>query len=67
MQKYLTLSIGLGIVFFIMYASYGLAFYYGASLVVQGTCTPGSIFTVGLHHEMNFLHLKNLSKEFSKE
>lgn len=46
MEKYLILSVGLGIVFFIMYAAYGFAFYYGASLVADGTCTPGSIFTV---------------------
>lgn len=46
MHKYLIMSCGLGIVFFLMYASYGYAFYFGASLVRDGLCTPGSIFTV---------------------
>lgn len=46
MHKYLVLSIGLGIVYFLMYAAYGFAFYFGAGLVLDGICTPGSIFTV---------------------
>ncbi|XP_046678663.1 ATP-dependent translocase ABCB1-like isoform X2 [Homalodisca vitripennis] len=46
MHKYIVLAWGLVIVFFLMYAQYGLAFYYGANLIEEGYCTPGSVFTV---------------------
>lgn len=46
MKKYYVLSIGLGVVFFVTYASYGLAFWYGSELIGAGVVTPGSVFTV---------------------
>lgn len=46
MRKYYTLAIGLAVVFFIMYTSYGAAFWYGSQLIGAGECTPGSVFTV---------------------
>lgn len=46
MHKYMVLAIGIGVVFFIMYASYSIAFWYGSTLVAWQLCTPGSIFTV---------------------
>ncbi|XP_026274262.1 ATP-dependent translocase ABCB1-like isoform X2 [Frankliniella occidentalis] len=46
MKKYYVLSVGLGVVFFVTYASYGLAFWYGAELIGAGVVTPGSVFTV---------------------
>lgn len=46
MKKYYFLSIGLGVVFFVTYASYGLAFWYGSELIGAGVVTPGSVFTV---------------------
>ncbi|XP_063233028.1 ATP-dependent translocase ABCB1-like isoform X2 [Bacillus rossius redtenbacheri] len=46
MKKYYVLSVGIGGVFFVTYGAYGLAFWYGAELVGNGTSTPGSVFTV---------------------
>jgi len=33
----------------LMYIGYGIAFYYGAYLVLQGEATPGTVFTVVIH------------------
>lgn len=46
MKKYLILSICLGIVFFLNYIGYGLAFWYGSELISNSEITPGSVFTV---------------------
>jgi ATP-binding cassette subfamily B (MDR/TAP) protein 1 len=46
MKKYLILSICLGIVFFLNYIGYGLAFWYGSELITNSEITPGSVFTV---------------------
>ncbi|KAF4517428.1 hypothetical protein B566_EDAN005037 [Ephemera danica] len=46
MKKYYFLAIGMAVVFFMTYGTYGLAFWYGAHLIADGTSTPGSIFTV---------------------
>lgn len=48
MKKYYCLAVGLGIVFFVTYASYGLAFWYGSQLIGAGVVTPGSVFTVSI-------------------
>ena len=37
---------GIGLVYFIAFSSFGLAFYYGSVLVQNGTMTPGAVFTV---------------------
>ncbi|GAA5897055.1 hypothetical protein JCM8208_006155 [Rhodotorula glutinis] len=39
-------GLGLGVFFFIIYASYGLAFYYGTTLLLQGRATSGEIVNV---------------------
>lgn len=46
MKKYYLFSILLGSVFVIMYSAYGIAFWYGSNLIVDGISSPGSIFTV---------------------
>ncbi|XP_075237871.1 ATP-dependent translocase ABCB1-like [Lycorma delicatula] len=46
MKKYYIIAFGIGAVFFIMYASFGLAFWFGAELIGAGVSTPGSVFTV---------------------
>jgi ABC-type bacteriocin/lantibiotic exporter with double-glycine peptidase domain len=46
MKKYSVLSVCLGIVFFLNYIGYGLAFWYGAELVTRSEMTPGNVFTV---------------------
>jgi hypothetical protein len=45
-KKYHVLGIGLGFVFFIMYGSYALAFWYGCQLLLADLLTPGDVFTV---------------------
>jgi hypothetical protein len=35
------MRIGLGVFFFIIYGAYGLAFYYGTTLLLQGRITSG--------------------------
>ncbi|VVC36193.1 Hypothetical protein CINCED_3A013935 [Cinara cedri] len=45
-KRYRIFSIGLGTVFMLMYIGYGVAFYYGACLVLKGEATPGTVFTV---------------------
>jgi len=52
MKKYHVFSILLGSVFVIMYSTYGIAFWYGSNLIVDGISSPGSIFTV-LSSKMN--------------
>ena len=46
MKKYSVMSICVGIVFFLNYIGYGLAFWYGAELISKSEITPGSVFTV---------------------
>jgi len=46
MKKYFTMAVCVGIVFFLDYIGYGLAFWYGAELVSKSEITPGSVFTV---------------------
>ncbi|CAI6347628.1 unnamed protein product [Macrosiphum euphorbiae] len=46
MKKYYIFSILLGSVFVLMYSAYGIAFWYGSNLIVDGISSPGSIFTV---------------------
>ncbi|XP_060852924.1 ATP-dependent translocase ABCB1-like isoform X2 [Rhopalosiphum padi] len=45
-KRYRVFSIGLGIVFMLMYIGYGIAFYYGSYLISIGEATPGTVFTV---------------------
>jgi ATP-binding cassette subfamily B (MDR/TAP) protein 1 len=52
MKKYLILSICLGIVFFLNYIGYGLAFWYGSELIANSEITPGSVFTVSFFHNL---------------
>jgi len=47
-KRYRVFSLGLGTVFMLMYIGYGVAFYYGASLVLTGETTPGTVFTVSV-------------------
>ncbi|KAL1137860.1 hypothetical protein AAG570_009556, partial [Ranatra chinensis] len=46
MKKYYMISAGVFFVYFVMYSSYGLAFWYGSVLIGSGISTPGSVFTV---------------------
>jgi hypothetical protein len=46
MKKYLVLSVCGGIVAFLNFIGYGLAFWYGAELISKSEITPGSVFTV---------------------
>lgn len=46
MKKYYVLSSCAGIVFFLNYIGYGLAFWYGAELISRSEITAGSVFTV---------------------
>jgi len=46
LRKYHVLAIGIALVFFTMYASYALAFWYGCQLLFDELLTPGDIFTV---------------------
>lgn len=46
MRKYYFLSAGIAGVFFVLYASYGIAFWYGSEMIRFGEATPGSVFTV---------------------
>jgi ATP-binding cassette subfamily B (MDR/TAP) protein 1 len=39
-------GLGLGVFFFIIYGAYGLAFYYGTTLLLQGRITSGEIVNV---------------------
>jgi hypothetical protein len=57
MKKYLILSVCLGIVFFLNYIGYGLAFWYGSELITNNEITPGNVFTV------SFLHNLGMCKE----
>jgi hypothetical protein len=50
MKKYFIFAILLGSVFVIMYTAYGIAFWYGSNLIVEGISTPGSIFTVNSYY-----------------
>ncbi|XP_035706365.1 ATP-dependent translocase ABCB1 isoform X2 [Folsomia candida] len=46
LKKYKVFAVAIGAVFFLMYGSYALAFWYGCQLLDQGFLTPGDIFTV---------------------
>ncbi|KAK7600963.1 hypothetical protein V9T40_008404 [Parthenolecanium corni] len=45
-KRYNNLTVSFGFTFFLMYAAYGLGFWYGAGEVEQGLTSPGSVFTV---------------------
>uniref|UniRef100_A0A146L3B6 Multidrug resistance protein 1 n=2 Tax=Lygus hesperus TaxID=30085 RepID=A0A146L3B6_LYGHE len=46
MKKYYLISFSMCFVLFVTYSTYGLAFWYSATLVMNGTATIGSVFTV---------------------
>lgn len=54
-KKYLILSTCLGIVFFLNYIGYGLAFWYGSELITNSEITPGSVFTVSFLHNQGII------------
>jgi ATP-binding cassette subfamily B (MDR/TAP) protein 1 len=56
MKKYFILSICLGIVFFLNYIGYGLAFWYGSELISNSEITPGSVFTVSFLHNCGIIN-----------
>lgn len=39
------MGIGMGFFFFLIYSSYGLAFYWGGSLILMGHGTSGDVIT----------------------
>ncbi|KAK4053219.1 hypothetical protein OIO90_003993 [Microbotryomycetes sp. JL221] len=39
-------GVGLGVFFFVIYASYGLAFYFGTTLILSGDATSGAVVNV---------------------
>ena len=41
-------GLGLSVFFFVIYSSYGLAFYYGGVLIIDGTTDPGAVINVFL-------------------
>jgi len=45
-RKGLLNGVSMGLIFLIMFSSYGLAFWYGSKLVFDGEITPGTIMTV---------------------
>jgi hypothetical protein len=46
MKKYFVISVCVGILFFINYIGYALAFWYGVQLNSRSEITPGRVFTV---------------------
>ena len=44
--KSLYTGVGMAITFFVMFSSYGLAFWYGSTLIVDGVIERGTVFTV---------------------
>ena len=46
MKKYFIMSVCVGIVFFLNYIGYGIAFWYGAELTYKSEITVGGVFTV---------------------
>lgn len=55
MKKYYVLAILLSAVFIVLYSAYGLAFWYGSNLIVEGISSPGSIFTVSQKYKMSVI------------
>jgi ABC transporter transmembrane region. len=55
MKKYFIMSVCVGIVFFLNYIGYGLAFWYGAELTSRNEITPGSVFTVSFLYSIGLL------------
>jgi hypothetical protein len=47
-KKYQVFAVAIGLVFFLTYGSYSLAFWYGCQLLDQGYLSPGDVFTVHL-------------------
>lgn len=45
-KKATSANISMGIAFFLIYASYALAFWYGATLILSNDYTIGKVFTV---------------------
>lgn len=48
-KKAISASISMGIAFFLIYASYALAFWYGTTLILSDDYTIGKVFTVCIH------------------
>lgn len=60
-KRYRVFSIGLGTVFMLMYIGYGIAFYYGANLVLIGEATPGTVFTVTITNYFKKISYKHIT------
>lgn len=45
-KKYNVFAVAIGVVFFLMYGSYSVAFWYGCQLLDQNKLSPGEVFTV---------------------
>uniref|UniRef100_A0A914UNP2 Uncharacterized protein n=1 Tax=Plectus sambesii TaxID=2011161 RepID=A0A914UNP2_9BILA len=45
-KKSIYTGLGMGVVFLIMFSSYGLAFWYGSTLIASGEIPRGTVFTV---------------------
>lgn len=48
-KKAMSANISMGIAFFLIYASYALAFWYGTTLILSNDYTIGKVFTVCIH------------------
>ncbi len=46
LKKSMATGIGIGMLFFIIYCGYSLAFYYGSRLLLKGEITPGQVTNV---------------------
>lgn len=55
MKKYYVLAMLLSAVFIVLYSAYGLAFWYGSNLIVEGFSSPGSIFTVRKKYKISVI------------
>jgi hypothetical protein len=64
MKKYFVMSVCVGIVFFLNYIGYGLAFWYGAELHSKSEITPGSVFTVSFLYSIFFINGYSLINKF---
>jgi len=45
-HKYHIFSVIIGFIFFIMYGTYALSFWYGSHLIAENGLPPGNLFTV---------------------
>lgn len=48
-KKVISANISIGVAFFLIYASYALAFWYGTTLILSDDYTIGNVFTVSIH------------------